>query len=78
MKIRFTKTIGVDVEKVRLNEIWNKTFYRWQELQVESVYPAAGGMAAVKTLEGDSFLIAKDAFEKVDVQPTLSKILDVL
>lgn len=65
MRVRFLKTITVDVEKPKLNEIWDKTFNRWSELLVEDIFPN-GKRATLKTYDGDFILsVPLDAFEKI-------------
>ena len=65
MKIRFLKTVAATVEKTRLQENWDKTFNRWQELQVEEIF-IAGNTATLKTYEGDFVLmVPTDAFEQL-------------
>lgn len=66
MRIRFLKTITVDVEKPRIHETWDKTFNRWAELQVEEVF-LNGKLATFKTYDGDFILgVPADAFEKME------------
>jgi len=65
MKIRFVRNVLVDVQKVRLEEIWDKQFRRWDELQIESVH-YSGKKAEVRTAEGDILVdVPIDAFEMV-------------
>ena len=67
MKIRFLRTISVDVEKPRLKEIWDKTFNRWDELLVEEVYTETGNVGAtIKTIEGEFLIgVPQDSFVTV-------------
>lgn len=68
MKIRFLKSITVDVEKPRLKETWPKSFHRWEELMVDEVFEQ-GRLATLKTYEGD-FIVAvpTESFEKVETK----------
>lgn len=52
MKIQFTRPITVDMEKSRLNELWDKAFSRWDELQVEDI-TITGDKATIRTSDGD-------------------------
>ena len=71
MRIRFLKTITVDVEKPRIHETWDKTFNRWAELQVEEVF-LSGKVATLKTYDGDLLLnVPADAFEKMEEKRTV-------
>ena len=67
MKIRFLKTISVDLEKPKLNEVWDKTFNRWDELVVEDIFPGKGNIGTtIKTIEGDFLIGVPDgSFEKL-------------
>ena len=72
MKIRFLRDITVDVEKPKIHEIWDKTFNRWTELQVDEIYPN-GSVATLKTYEGDFILaVPLDSFEKVKQENRLA------
>ena len=65
MKIRFLKSVLVEVEKTRLQEVWDKQFQRWDELQAESIN-YAGKSAQICTREGDTILdVPVDSFEVV-------------
>ena len=63
MKIRFLKDITVDVEKPRLNEVWDKQYHRWDEISVEQIFTEKK-RATLQTTEGD-FIVAvpTDSFE---------------
>jgi len=66
MKIRFLKTVAAAVEKPRLQETWDKTFNRWDELQVEEMF-ITGNKATLKTYDGDYVvLVPTDAFERME------------
>ena len=74
MKIRFLKKITVDIEKPKIGEVWDKTFNRWAEIQIEDIYPN-GSTATLKTYEGDFILgVPTNSFEKVENQ-NLQKLL---
>ena len=55
MKIRFLKDVLVDVQKARIEEMWDKQFHRWQELNVE-IINWTGKNATIVTSEGDVLL----------------------
>jgi hypothetical protein len=66
MKIRFLRDIIVDVEKPRLDEIWDKNFRKWDEIRVTEIFPQ-GSLATLKTDEGDFILsVPKDSFERIE------------
>jgi hypothetical protein len=63
MKIRMLKSVVVDVEKPRLQEIWDKQLHRWDELNVEAIN-YSGKYAYITTYEGDTYLhVPSDSFE---------------
>jgi hypothetical protein len=65
MKIRFLRKITVDIEKPKINEVWDKTFNRWTEIQVLDIFDN-GSTATLKTYDGDFILaVPTNAFEKV-------------
>jgi len=65
MKIRFLKSVLVDVQKARLDEVWDKQYSRWDELNVESL-SCSGKKATIYTTEGDTLIdVPVEAFEKV-------------
>ena len=65
MKIRFLKNILVDVQKVRLDEVWDKQYRRWDELNVETI-SWTGKKAMISTSDGDILLdVPEDSFTKV-------------
>ena len=55
MKIRFLKTIGVDVHKGKLDEVWDKQYSRWDEVDAVSINSDHKKMT-VRTAEGDTLL----------------------
>ena len=64
MKIRFLKTISVDVES-HDGEFYDKSYTRWQEIRIEAVYPF-GKFATVKLDNGDILHgVPGDSFEKL-------------
>lgn len=63
MKIRFVKNITADVEKIRLGEVWDKYFQRWDELSIENIH-CSGRSADLVTYDGDIILnVPIDSFE---------------
>jgi hypothetical protein len=63
MKIRILKTVLVEVEKTKLNEVWDKQLCRWDELNVEKI-DVAGKFAHLTDYNGDVYLhVPIDAFE---------------
>jgi len=65
MKIRFLKDVLVDVQKARLEEMWDKQFKRWQELQVETI-SWTGKRATIVTSDGDVLLdVPEESFTKI-------------
>lgn len=64
MKIRFLRTVTVDVE-TRHGEFYDKSFAHWQEIRVEGVYPY-GRFATVKLEDGMVLHgVPGDSFEQV-------------
>jgi hypothetical protein len=65
MKIRILKNVLVEVEKTRLQEVWDKQLYKWDELNVESIN-VAGKSADICTYEGDILLaVPTDYFVEI-------------
>lgn len=63
--MRFKKTVVVDVQKTRLNEVWDKQLNRWDELNVE-MSNVQGKFADLTTVDGDVyFSVPVDSFEVV-------------
>jgi hypothetical protein len=52
MKVRFLRSVLVDVEKTRLNEVWDHLYSKWDEVKVESI-SVVGKFATIKTYDGD-------------------------
>ena len=74
MKIRFTRTLAVEVEDPRCDEHWDKTYFKWTEVLIEQVY-RTGNTATLKTYEGTYLLgVPSDAFEMLETK----KELDIL
>lgn len=66
MKIRFIKSTLVEVEKYRLQEVWDKQFNRWDELNVDTI-TYRGDKAMIGTQEGDTLLdVPTESFEMVE------------
>ena len=65
MKIRILKNCLVEIEKKRLQEIWDKQLYRGNELHIDSAI-VEGKWANLTTYDGDVIQqIATDAFEVI-------------
>ena len=65
MKIRFVKTALVEVEKYRLQEMWDKLYNRWDEVAVDTI-TYRGSKAIIGTQEGDTLLdVPIEAFEVI-------------
>jgi len=63
MKIRILKGVLVEVEKTKLQEVWDKQLRRWDEMYVESLN-YNGRFANLTTYDGDVYLsVPSDAFE---------------
>jgi hypothetical protein len=63
MKIRFVKTALVEVEKYRLQEVWDKLYNRWDEVEADTI-TYRGSKAIIGTQEGDTlFDVPVDSFE---------------
>ena len=73
MKIRFIKTALIEVHNIRLDEIWDKYFQRWDELVADTV-TYLGERATICTSEGDILCdVPINAFEVVkEDRPKLS------
>lgn len=72
MKIRFLKTVAVDMENPRMKDSWFKTFNRWDELKVEEIF-LSGKVATLKTYDGEFVLgVPADAFEKLEEKRTVT------
>lgn len=66
MRIRFIRTVLVEVAKAKLNEVWDKQFCRWDEIKADSIN-YANGKAEICTLEGDTLMdVPADSFEVVN------------
>jgi hypothetical protein len=67
MKIRFVKNITADVEKIRLGEVWDKYFQRWDEILIENIhFSCTGTRADLITYDGDIILsVPIDSFEVI-------------
>lgn len=65
MKVRIKKTVLVEIEKRKLNEIWDKQLSRWDELNVANM-DVQGRFANLTTTDGDVYLLVPtDAYEVV-------------
>lgn len=65
MKIRFLKPVVVEVQKSRLDEIWDKSFRKWDVVRVDTIIDN-GQSAELVTEEGDTIYdVPREAFEVV-------------
>lgn len=65
MKIQFLKNVLVDVQKARIEEMWDKQFRRWDELNVDTI-SWTGKRATIVTSDGDVLLdVPEETFTKV-------------
>jgi hypothetical protein len=65
MKVRIKRSVMVEVEKTKLNEVWDKQLSRWDELNVADM-DVQGRWANLITVEGDVYLsVPIDAYEVV-------------
>jgi len=65
MKVRIKKTVLVEVEKTKLNEVWDKQLSRWDELNVATM-DVQGKFANLTTFDGDVYLqLPVDTYEVV-------------
>jgi hypothetical protein len=65
MKIRFIKTALVEVEKYRLQEVWDKLYNRWDEVDADTI-TYNKNRAIIGTVEGDTLLdVPIDSFEVI-------------
>lgn len=63
MKVRILKSILVEIEKPRLEEVWDKQLNRWDELSIETIQ-SNGESVNLVTYDGDVYLnIPSDHFE---------------
>lgn len=55
----------VDVQKAHLDEVWDKSFRKWNEINVEAISPNLDGKTAhVVTYDGDVLLfVPLDSYE---------------
>jgi hypothetical protein len=71
MKIRFLRTLAVEVEDSQQDESWDKTFFKWTELLVEEVY-RSGTLTTFKTYEGNYLVgVPSDAIEVIQEKKKL-------
>ena len=65
MKIRILRNVLVEIEKTRLDEVWDKSLQWRDELHVENIN-VDGKYANLTTYEGDVILqLPTDAYEVV-------------
>lgn len=55
MKVRMLKNVLVEVQKTRLDEVWDIQLSRWQELALEKI-ELNGPFAFLTTFDGDVYL----------------------
>lgn len=67
MRLRFKRSVIVDVQKARLDELWDKQFHRWDEVKVEAINKNVDGNTAhIITTDGDALLfVPLDAYEEL-------------
>ena len=64
MRIRFLRNVTADVE-TRTGEIFDKAFYRWEEIRVQSIFPM-GDFATIRLNDGMVYLnLPLNAFEEI-------------
>lgn len=39
MKIRFNQMVTVDMQILGVTEVWDRTFYRWDEIEIAKIVP---------------------------------------
>lgn len=54
MRVRILKSKLVEVEKTKLQEVWDKQLNRWDEFVVETIHPN-GRTANLITSDGDVY-----------------------
>ena len=65
MKVQFQRSVLVEVEKANLNEVWDKSFNRWDELNVEKM-DVQGKFAFLTDFTGDVYLhVPMDTFKVI-------------
>jgi hypothetical protein len=65
MKIRFIKMVLVEINKSKLDEVWDKSYSKWDEVDAESI-TYANKKAEICTKEGDTLLdVPIESFEVV-------------
>ena len=63
MKIRIKRDILVEIEKIRLDEVWDKLLYRGNELHIDSAIKE-GKYANLTDYNGDVYLsVPVDTYE---------------
>lgn len=67
MKIRILKNILLEVTKARLNEVWDKQYHKWEELNIESInHNKDNTSATLITYDGDIISdLPIDAYEVI-------------
>ena len=67
MKIRILKNIWVEVTKARLNEVWDKQYHKWDELNIESISHNINSTFATAITYDDDVIsnIPVDAYEVI-------------
>lgn len=65
MKVRFLKSVLAEVNKTKLNEVWDKQLQRWDELNVQTM-DVQGRFAYLTTFDGDVYMhIPVGSFEVI-------------
>lgn len=62
MKIRILKNVLIEVEKTKLQEVWDKELRQWEELNAEEI-ENLGSTSQITTYSGDIYYIPNNAFE---------------
>jgi hypothetical protein len=67
MKLRFKKSVVIDVQKARIDELWDKQYRRWDEINIETINPNPDKKTShVITSDGDVLLfVPVDAYEVI-------------
>ena len=65
MKVRINKDVLVEVEKTKIDEVWDKQLRRWDEFQLTSI-DIVGNYANFTTFDEDVYLqVPTDAFDLI-------------
>jgi hypothetical protein len=65
MKVRFVRNVLVEVEKIKLQEVWDVYLRRWDEVKCEKI-DVQGSAAHLTTFDGDTLInVPRDAYEVI-------------